>query len=290
MNAPNSNFGTTVVGMDGSVEAGAALTWARTNAGSDDRIVVVRAWELQTMLEEAGPETGEPGGFAELAKYALDKSLASVSDQRVVPVVGRGRPGEVIVNEAKDADLIVVGHRGDSRIALMLGSTANYVLHHARCPVVVVRGRADRPVRRVVVGIDATHPGGDATENESVRALKWAYALDGVEEICLVHGWFLPPIAFGMTGSTQLDVEALDQSAAAQIELVAEAAGPAPAGVKLTRRVVRAPGAVALTDASTDADLVVVGSRGRGALRGLLLGSTSAEVAARAHSPVAVVR
>jgi len=288
MNA-NSNFATTVVGMDGSVEAGAALTWARTNAGRDDRIVVVRAWELQTMLEEAGPETGEPGGFAELAKYALDKSLASVSDQRVVPVVGRGRPGEVIVNEAKDADLIVVGHRGDSRIALMLGSTANYVLHHARCPVVVVRGTADRPVRRVVVGIDAHHPGGEA-ENESVRALRWAYALGGVEEVCLVHGWFLPPIAFGMTGSTQLDVQALDQSAAAQIELVAEAAGPAPDGVKLTRRVVRAPGAVALTDASSDADLVVVGSRGRGALRGLLLGSTSAEVAARAHSPVAVIR
>lgn len=279
-----------MVGLDSSVEAAAALAWARTHARQHDRIVVVRAWDVLTLIEDTSPGAEQPVGFAEAAGEALERSIGNVSDARLVPLAGRGRPGPVIVQEALDADLIVVGHRGDSRIALMLGSTANYVLHHARCPAVVVRGRGDEPTRRVVVGVDAHEIDEAPNDNESVRALRWAYGLDGVEQICLVHGWFIPPITIGMFAAPGFDIEALEASAAAQIELVAGAAGPPGAGIEVTRRVVRAPAGLALTEASADADLVVVGSRGRGALRGLLLGSTSAEVAARAHSSVAVVR
>jgi nucleotide-binding universal stress UspA family protein len=279
-----------VVGLDSSVEGAAALAWARTNAGEHDRIVVVRAWDVLTLIEDTSPGAEQPVGFAEVARAALERSIGDVPDARLEPTVVRGRPGPALVQEADDADLMVVGHRGDSRIALMLGSTANYVLHHGRCPVVVVRGRGDERVRRVVVGVDAYGIDEAPDANESVRAARWAYALDGVEQICLLHSWFLPPIAIGMFASPGSDVDALDASAAAQIELVAAAAGPPRSGIEVTRRVVRAPAGVALTEASADADLVVVGSRGRGALRGLLLGSTSAEVAARAYSSVAVIR
>jgi nucleotide-binding universal stress UspA family protein len=279
-----------VVGLDGSGEAAAALAWARTNAAAHDRIVVVRAWDVLTLIEDSGPDAEPPVGFSEVAREALARSIGDVSDTRLEPRVVRGRPGPAIVHESGDADLIVVGHRGESRIALMLGSTANYVLHHAGCPVVVVRGRADAPIRRVVVGVDAHGIDEAPDANESVRAVRWVHGLDGLEQVCLLHGWFLPPVAIGMFAAPGFDIDALDAGAAAQIDLVATAAGPPPAGVEVTRRVVRAPAGVALTEASADADLVVVGSRGRGALRGLLLGSTSAEVAARAYSSVAVVR
>jgi nucleotide-binding universal stress UspA family protein len=290
MNATTAVPRKIVVGLDSSVEAAGALAWARTNAGQHDRIVVVRAWEYHSLLAEDTPDIGEPVGFADVAREVLERSIGTVSDARIEPLVIRGQPGPALVQAADDADLIVVGHRGDSRIALMLGSTANYVLHHARCPVVVARGRSDEPVRRVVVGVDA-HGIDEAPEaNESVHAVRWAYGLDGVAEICLLHGWFLPPVAIGMFAAPGIDIDELDAGAAAQIELVAAAAGPPGEGIAVTRRVVRAPAGVALTEASADADLVVVGSRGRGALRGLLLGSTSAEVAARASSSVAVVR
>jgi hypothetical protein len=108
-------------------------------------------------------------------------------------VLREGRPGPSITAEGNDADLIVVGHRGDSQISLMLGSTANYVLHHARCPVVVVRGDRAEPPRRVLVGVD-DHDIADGVDNESVRALRWAYQIHGLEEVRVLHGWSLQPI------------------------------------------------------------------------------------------------
>jgi nucleotide-binding universal stress UspA family protein len=68
------------------------------------------------------------------------------------------------------------------------------------------------------------------------------------------------------------------------------AAGPAPDGVRIVPVVVRDAGGRALIKASEDADLVVVGSRGRGGFAELLLGSTTAEVAAHSRTTVVVVR
>ena len=80
---------------------------------------------------------------------------------------------------------------------MMLGSTANYVLHHTERPVVVVRGDHTGPPRHVVVGVD-DHDLSAGAENESVRAVRWAYGLTGVEEVHVVHAWFLPALAVGM--------------------------------------------------------------------------------------------
>ena len=82
----------------------------------------------------------------------------------------------------------------------------------------------------------------------------------------------------------------MDAASDAVIDHVIAAAGPIPEGVAVGREVLRGTPGFALIEASRDADLVTVGSRGRGTLRGLLLGSTSAEVASYGHCPVAVVR
>lgn len=288
-----------VVGLDASEEARDALSWATAFARPDDRIVAVRAFELQWIGMAGAAVPMIPDDIELTAREALDKLLGEIGDTRVEAVVREGRPGAVLVAEAErvTADLVVVGHRGDSRIAMMLGSTANYVLHHAEAPTVVVRGERTpdgTAIRRVVVGVDDheldTEGEGGVGDNASARALRWAYTIPGVEHIRVVHAWHLPPVAVGVYPAITADFEALDEAAFAVIERVRAAAGPAPDGVDVEPASVRGTPGWGLVDESHQADLVVVGSRGVGTLRGLLLGSTSAEVAAHAASPVCVVR
>lgn len=281
-----------VIGVDSSVEATEALDWARRYAAPGDVLVPIHAWTPPYMGQPGyliGVEPFMTEDFGQIAKEEFARLIARTSDERLSPVLREGRPGPSITAEGNDADLIVVGHRGDSQISLMLGSTANYVLHHARCPVVVVRGDRAEPPRRVLVGVD-DHDIADGVDNESVRALRWAYQIHGLEEVRVLHGWSLQPMAWDLVGGVPLYPADLDAAAAELVQRVTEAAGTPPEGVKVVQLTVQHAGGRALVEGSRDVDLVVVGSRGRGGFAGLLLGSTSAEVAAHAHAPVAVIR
>jgi nucleotide-binding universal stress UspA family protein len=282
---------TFVVGVDASPESNEALDWARSIAGHDDRIVVVHAWELPLVTGYDMVVTVDPAEIEQLSKQGLDDLVGRLDDPRLVPVTHQGHAGRGIVSEADDAgaSMIVVGHRGNSRVAMMLGSTTNYVLHHTERPVVVVRGDHVGVPRTVVVGVD-DHDLADDDENESVRALRWAYTLPGVEEVRVIHAWFLPALAVGMFATVAAEMETMDAAAQAVVDRVLAAAGPPPDGVTVSGQPVRGTPGFALIEASRDADLVVMGSRGRGGFSGLLLGSTSAEVASHSHAPVAVIR
>lgn len=292
MSAPATTPKTFVVGIDSSLESADAVTWARTVAGPDDRILAVHAWDIPSYVTAMVPEATFPLDFELAAKAVVDEALKGIDDPRIEVVLRRGIPGRALVAVAQDgdavADTIVVGHRGDGRVSMMLGSVANYVVHHARIPVVVVRGERETVPRRVVVGVDATQL--DDGTNPSVRALQWVYSLPGVEEVRVIHAWFIPPLAVGLYATPIIDVNEFELAATAEVKLVLDAAGPPPAGVAVVTDVVQdAPGR-ALRIASQNADLVAVGSRGRGGFKGLLLGSTSAEVAAHADAPVAIIR
>ena len=283
-----SDTRTVVVGVDASQESQEALTWARGIAGADDRIVVVHAWEIPLMTGYDMVVAVDISEIEQLSQQGLDELVAKLDDPRVVPVTHRGHAGRALVDAGKDADLIVVGHRGNSRLSLMLGSTANYVLHHTERPVVVVRGEEPTvPPLRVVVGVDDYD---DPEDSPSVRALQWAANLPGVQEVRAMHAWFLPPLAVGMFHPASTDLTAMDEAGQRVADRVVEAAGPFPDGVTVTAEVARGTGGFALIEASREADLVVVGRRGRGGFASLLLGSTSAETAAHSHAPVAVIR
>ena len=151
---------------------------------------------------------------------------------------------------------------------------------HAECPVVVVRepgpAASDMPV---VLGVDGS----------SVEAAV-AFAFDAAARrqvpLVAVHAWRDLMIDPGLEAA--LDLDAADEQ-----EILAERlAGWAEKypEVPVQGRVVRARAARALVEASAHAQLVVVGSRGRGGLAGTLLGSVSRAVLLHAHCPVAVVR
>jgi len=139
---------TVVVGVDGSACAGAALEFAAREAAlRGARLRIVSAWEIRT------PIVGASGiypaealyGSREQAEGAVQVALARAAElEPMVPTEGsvvEGQPAHVLVNEAQGAALLVVGSRGHGGFAsLLLGSVSQQVVHHAPCPVTVVRG------------------------------------------------------------------------------------------------------------------------------------------------------
>ena len=292
---------TLVVGADWSTESQRGIEWACAFAAPEDRIVLVHAWQMPVVAGYDMVLAVDPTELSGSAGQALNQLVAETADPRIVPVVRQGHAGRELVAEADDQDaaMIVLGHSGNSRVAMMLGSTANYVLHHTTRPVVVVRGwvmddEAEvLPPRLVVVGVDDHDLDSDdaeANENPSVRAVRWAYGLPGIERVRVVHAWFLPSLAIGVHAEIAAETDEMDAAAQAQIDRVLAAAGPPPEGIELVSEPVRGTPGFAMIEESRDADLVVLGSRGHGGFSELLLGSTTSEVAAHSHCPVAVVR
>ncbi len=144
-----------VVGVDGSVEARAALEFALRDAGRRGArlrvVTAVRAHEY--WATEYGP-IPVPPTRAELDDIAADaRRLAEETRARLqvdVPVevtAVSGRPAPVLLDVAAGAELLVLGHRGRGALAsTVLGSVGLRCVLHARCPVTVVRpAPADRP-------------------------------------------------------------------------------------------------------------------------------------------------
>lgn len=277
---------TIVVGYDSSPESYAALSWARRHAGPDDRIVLLYAWEVPIVVGYDVAVVIDVGEIEVQAQRMLDDLIAAEGDDRLDSSLRRGHAGRALVAECEEADLVVVGHRGESRMSMLLGSTANYVIHHTDRPVVVIRGAEVTSTSHVVVGVDEI----DGDDDPSVRALRWALHVPGIDRVTVVHGWSLPPLAVAPFDATGWNSEDMDDLALEAARRALDAAGPVPDGVDVTCESGRGNGAFVLIDRSKDADLVVVGRRGRGGVAEMLLGSTSAVVAAHAHSPVAIVR
>ncbi|MEV4543740.1 universal stress protein [Micromonospora echinaurantiaca] len=184
-----------------------------------------------------------------------------------------GGPGATLIEESKRAELVVVGSRGHGGFAgLLLGSVGSQVAAHAHCPVLVVRP-AEQPVPTtgpVLVGVD----GSESAE------LAVGYAAD--EAARRQAGLVLVHVAPDGDPTAPPELADLLATAAAAVR------GSHP-GVAVEERVLRAAGpGQALIDASRDAALVVVGSRGRGGFTGMLLGSVSQAVVQHAHCPVLV--
>jgi nucleotide-binding universal stress UspA family protein len=168
---------------------------------------------------------------------------------------------------------------------VLLGSVTRHVARHAECPVVVVRAAQDPDSRRVFVGVDGSE--------HSLAALEFAVRLaesSGLDVTAL----YSPE---GLRGYADERADELASRVSAELEredrrvadLVREVQGRSP-GVTVDYVRSKDRASRALLDASQHAALVVVGSRGKGAFAGLILGSVSADVLHKAHCPVAVVR
>lgn len=137
---------TIVVGVDASEPARAALEWAVGEAREGDQIEVVTAWNLKEIAGFEAP-TLNPATFEVDANRLLHDAVDAVigpdrDDLTVVYTPVHGHPAEALIERSGDADLLVVGRRGQGGFKeMLLGSVSRDVVHHAACPVVVVPPR-----------------------------------------------------------------------------------------------------------------------------------------------------
>lgn len=133
---------------------------------------------------------------------------------------------------------------------------------------------------RIVVGVDGSE--------QSRAAMDWAIEESRLRggEVLALTAWSFPYISDAL--GTAWDYEIFEKDAQAILE--AELARVKDQGGNVTGRVVEGNPASALVDASKDADLVAVGSRGHGGFTGMLLGSVSHQTIHLAHCPVLVFR
>ena len=137
-----------VVGVDGSEASKAALRWAFGQARLTGAVVeAVTAWEIPVAYGYPAPFLDEVN-FPELATKVLKDAISEVKAGTTEPLpvqykVVEGNAARVLLNESAGADMLVVGSRGHGGFAeALLGSTGQHCVHHATCPVVVIRDSA----------------------------------------------------------------------------------------------------------------------------------------------------
>jgi nucleotide-binding universal stress UspA family protein len=138
-----------VVGVDGSPSSRTALRWAVRQANlTNGTVDAVLAWQIPMVLQSYGMApiyVEEDGSFEENARKTIDavigEEVEPADSQRVRSLVIQGHPAQVLLDAAADADLLVVGSRGHGEFAeALLGSVSQNCVHHAPCPVLIMRG------------------------------------------------------------------------------------------------------------------------------------------------------
>ncbi len=280
-----------VVGIDGSPESRAALTYAAELAAGRHlslRVVCAlpegHARDTWTDIVRRKLQTdGE-----HLVADAVDEVRRDFPRLAIASEVVAGSAVAMLLHEAELADTLVVGSRGAGGFTgLLLGSTALHVATRARCPVVTVPTTdPTRPAgRRIVVAVDGSPQAQAAIE----YACRLADELS--EPVLAVHAWN-DPVQLSPAVLVPLDYQPLllAEEQAGRLELAEALAGWAEKfpSVTLEQRVLQGqPVHVILTEAAA-ARMIVVGSRGHGPVRSLL-GSVSHGLLHHAAVPVAVV-
>lgn len=282
-----------VVGVDGSEGSFEALVWATHHARHVKAALhIVTVTEIPAVYTAAGvPALPLGSTFEDLVRQGIDVNNRAIDDAKAfdlgITVTGSaivGTPVSGLVEATPPGDVLVVSASSQSgRVADVLGSVATGVMHRAHGPVVVVHGPVpnDAPLQRIVVGIDGY--------DESTTALLWACetAVQAGAGVELVHAWEYPyRTKDAVFGSPQAEMQ---RDATALADSVVEGLRSEHRERITATHVVEGLTADVLIDISKDADLLVVGSHGRGGFRSLLLGSVSRKVVQHAMCTVAVV-
>jgi nucleotide-binding universal stress UspA family protein len=281
-----------VVGVDGSEQSRLAVRAAAREAAWRHRpLRVVHAFAWPLLRASVAPSPGGPVevGLREDAERMVREATAAASqrepDLAVSGEVVTGAVSQVLLDESQRAAIMVLGSRGlGGFTGLLVGSVTVQVAEHASCPVLVVRHSepTDGPV---VVGVDGSpiseQAVGFAAEEAALRSA----------ELVAVHAW-TGPRSTGPGDMLPL-VYDVDEVEAEEKRLLAESVSGVHErypDLVVTRRVVHGRPAQTLVEEAARAQLVVVGSRGRGGFIGLTLGSVSQAVLHHAECPVAIVR
>lgn len=286
--------GAVVAALDGSHRDAAVIDWAAAEAAAlSAPLHLVHAVDLGTPLSAYGELLTSP----EIVDRVEQESTRVVVDARAhvesthpcLPVstaLPTGSPSGALMASAQGARVLVVGSARKNRAErIVLGTTSMSVVAHAPCPVVLVPENAStKGDGRVVVGID-----GSAHSRLAFDHALDAAALRG-RTVTTVTSWNVE-VEGGVvvTEPGTPEWEAVDSRYRRMAESTIEAARRAHPEIEVTVEVRHGRAADSLVEVAEGGDLLLVGSRGRGGFRGMLLGSVTQRVLALATCPVAVL-
>lgn len=288
----SSDAAPVVVGIDGSDGALDAARWAGAVAqrfGVPLRIVHALPSIGRNLTQTAAALTAAMMTYqrdmaAAYLKAAEDAVRAEQPELTVATVSFNEPADEVLIETSRQARLVVLGGKTVTpAAALLLGSTALSVVSRAACPVVAFRGnRATPGDGPVVVGVDDSPAARTALETAFDFAERFGLAVDAVRSLSLAA-----PVEAGVTIPLLIDWDGVESAELAALTDTVDVHRKDHPTVH-TRCFVEpdSPGKAVLKHVA-DSGLVVVGSRGRNALAGVLLGSTSLNLLH--HSPVPVM-
>ena len=142
-----------VVGVDGSPSSRTALRWAVRQANlTNGTVDAVMAWEIPIVLQSyamapiyVGPDDCFDENARKTIEAVISEEVGPADSRRVRSLVINGHPARVLLDIAAGADLLVVGSRGHGEFAeALLGSVSQNCVHHASCPVLIMRGERGR--------------------------------------------------------------------------------------------------------------------------------------------------
>ncbi|MEZ0447973.1 universal stress protein [Cellulomonas sp. ICMP 17802] len=280
--------GPVVIALDGTANSAHTLEWGVAEAVRRQAdVLLVRtvdeAWQVTAWSWY--PIVGGSDVDGEAVQYLADQQARLLERHPGVPVETRVLHGQVVPSLRElsaDAQLLVVGARprdGRGRT----GSTGAHVAAHARCPVAVVRAARTTPEAPVVVGVDGSSASLAAAHVAAHEAWMRGRALT------VVHARPTIPDPFGRGSLPPLATDDEDDPTHKAARVVAENLRADNAGLVVDAALVDDDPADALTGMARGAALLVVGSRGLGGFRGMLLGSVSSAVVREATCPVLVV-
>jgi len=261
-----------IIGVDGSEQSRAALDWGLARATRNGASV-----ELLHVADDSF--LSESVAFLSEAQVCSERMLAAECDYaastgfsgEISGTAVVGHPIAEVEEASKRADLVILGaHAGSKLAGSFFGTRAVKIAAVAHCPVAVVPLETEGSVKPgVVVGVD----GSDASQ----QAI--AFAADEASRrsvpLTAVYAW-MPPLTPGLEYLWSEELVETQRSA------VEEAIAIGTAGLSerypdlaIERKIVQSPPVAALLLAAEEADTIVVGSRGRGGIQRLLLGSVS---------------
>jgi nucleotide-binding universal stress UspA family protein len=281
-----------VVGVDGSPSAQHAVTWAAHEAE-------LHGYRLQLMSSYASPVSARvPPSYEEALRASAERDVAeartiaqaALDDAEAIDIsieVASGAPIPELLTRSETAKMVVVGSRGLGAMSrALLGSVSAAMTAHCRCPLAVVRDARSAPATApIVVGTDGSRA--------NRPALEFAFEEAGVRKVGLtvLHAWADGDLALihASQGMPLWDwpTQRSEQKARLDAE-IAYLCAKYP-DVPIRSVVVRDRPVRALLDHAQAAQMVVVGSRGRGGFSGMLLGSTSRNVVYSAQCAVVIV-